>query len=169
MEPGISCVMLLCDVIGFSDLQSKISDGDLHFRGIERNPHITLLFGMKTGSCDPSVLNFDNFDFSDIVVKDISVFKPKWDFDVLKIKIESNSVLKANGYLCSFPYTSDFPDFQPHITIGYFKKGKADKYIKKLNRYVPEIKVKPTKIVWSERIGETNYFRSIELKKLNYD
>lgn len=169
MDIGISCVMLLCDVTGFSELQSKINSGDLHPRGIEENPHITLLFGIKTESCDPSALNFDRFNFSDIVVKDISIFKSKWDFDVLKIKIENNDVFKANEYLCSFPYTSDFPDFQPHITIGYFKKGKADKYIRKLNRYVSDIKVNPTKIVWSERIGETNYYRGVELKKLNHD
>jgi 2'-5' RNA ligase len=34
-----------------------------------------------------------------------------------------------NEKLSILPHTTDFPDYNPHITIAYVKKGKGKKYV----------------------------------------
>jgi 2'-5' RNA ligase len=160
----VGCVMLMGNVQNLEQITSKIKEGGLHTRGFEENTHITLLFGLDIEVLDPLSLDLHKFNFSDIVLEDISVFKTPWDFDVLKISVSSEDVLEANRYLSTFPYKSDFLDYKPHITIGYFNKGKADKYPQKLQRFVGDLKFTPTKLIWSQYNKKTQKYINLELK-----
>jgi 2'-5' RNA ligase len=156
--------MLAGEVEYFDQLKYNIKSEDLHEKGFEKNPHITLLFGLKVNDFNPNNINFDEFNFSDILIDEIGIFNTKSEFDVLKISINSESVCKANKQLCFYPYYSEFPDFIPHITIGYFKKGQAKKYIDQLNKFVDNIKFKPTSIIWSVINLDTKKYKSTVVK-----
>ena len=74
--------------------------------------------------------------FSECKLHNVSKFdNPKYDvlkFDVGYATKGGAFLSKANDALKAYPYTSDFPDYHPHSTIAYLKKGSADKYISNL-------------------------------------
>jgi hypothetical protein len=53
--------------------------------------------------------------------------------------------------LVKLPHTTDYPDYHPHSTIAYLKKGKGEKYTDKLKG--AEYIVNPSKIVYSKPDG----------------
>jgi 2'-5' RNA ligase len=60
-------------------------------------------------------------------------------YDVLKFDMEyptkgDKFLHKCNDELKKFPFTSDFPDYHPHMTIVYLKPGKGNKYLRKFGR-----------------------------------
>ena len=73
------------------------------------------------------------------------------EYDVVKFDIESDLLHKINKELVKFPHTSDFPDYIPHMTISYVKKGTGKKYNRKLKN---PITLKGTKIVYSHPNGK---------------
>ena len=50
------------------------------------------------------------------------------------------------------PYTSNFPDYHPHMTIGYLKPGTGKKYTEKLKNQ--EYELTPIYAVYSKPNGE---------------
>jgi hypothetical protein len=52
----------------------------------------------------------------------------------------------------NFPFTTNFPDYHPHCTIGYLKKGEGKKYVEKLKDL--EYVVTPKQIVYSKSDGD---------------
>lgn len=55
-----------------------------------------------------------------------------------------------NNDLAKLPHHSTFPDYNPHVTLSYVKKGKGKKYIKELE---DSIDVISQKIVYSMPTG----------------
>ena len=110
-----------------------IYDNSLHEYGRESEPHVTILYGinddktepirqalLKAGWSVPIVIEFgpiDKFSLSD---------KP---YDVLKIPVISADIHKLHELikLCT-DNTVSFPDYHPHLTLAYVKKGAGDKY-----------------------------------------
>lgn len=95
--------------------------------------HVTLLYGLHKDVSDEDI---------EEVVKDIkrpeiehykttSLFKNS--YDVLKLNIKPSGLVKYNTLLKKLPHTSTYPDYHPHMTLGYIKKGKGQKYIQKIN------------------------------------
>lgn len=78
------------------------------------------------------------------------------EFEVLKYDLTSDDLQEANKVFTKFPHTTDFPNYHPHTTIAYVKKGKAKKYIKKLNEITP-LKFVTEKFVYSKANGEKKY------------
>jgi hypothetical protein len=58
----------------------------------------------------------------------------------------------VNAELSKFPHTTNFPDYHPHSTVAYLKKGTGQKYIDKFKGQ--EHQVTPNKIVYSMASGE---------------
>ena len=55
---------------------------------------------------------------------------PNWDSIVSHI--DSEDLYKE---LSKLPHTTDYPDYQPHITIAYLQPGKGQKYIETDYKY----------------------------------
>ena len=52
----------------------------------------------------------------------VSLFE-NTEYDVLKFEVESEDLQELNKICKTLPYTSDYPDYHPHCTISYIKKG----------------------------------------------
>jgi len=139
------CVMLYLEIPNWKDfLETKIlhgkkieeMDGDLYEPkneryGIETDPHITILYGIHKDVSDDEVLkmfsNIKKSDF-DISADGVDCFYNK-DYDVLKMNVKSNKLNELNKLARKLKHTSTYPDYKPHLTIGYFLKGKSNEYV----------------------------------------
>ncbi len=116
---------------------SKIDDEDLYTEeisfGKELEPHVSILFGFHDDVDVNKVIDLVNENVKHplkIEIKKVSVFESE-KYDVLKFDVESPDLRALNKLMTeNFEYTSNFPEFFPHMTIAYLKRGVAQKYIK---------------------------------------
>jgi hypothetical protein len=104
--------------------------------GKETDCHITILYGFHDDVSAEDVKNLlnNNIKFPiKVKLTGISVFNNP-EFDVVKIDIESEDLVNLNTLVKKLPYTSDFPQYQPHITIAYVKPGMGSKYVGKFKK-----------------------------------
>jgi len=153
-----NCAMLYFDFPELKSIISEIDKDDVYTDpnddsfGLEKEPHVTLLFGLhKEVTLDDVKRVIDNYTFSDLMAENISIFENKL-YDVLKFDINYQTsgdtfLHKCNKELKEFPYTSDYPEYHPHLTIGYLKPGCGKKYLNKFDnkKYI----LKPKKAVYS--------------------
>ncbi len=156
------CVMVFFKVDGeaWESIQSEIDDDDLYLGaegetgfGKETDPHVTILYGIHTDVPDEDVEKLiDKVKEPNVSLGKVSSFSnPK--FDVIKFDVESAALHKYNKLFKTLPHTSTFPEYHPHVTIAYLKKGMADKYIKKLNERKP-LDVEVNNIGYSKANGD---------------
>lgn len=157
------CVMLYFDIDKkvWKEFQDMISEedifkkeGDLSY-GREDTPHVTILYGLHADIPDSTVKELiDEMEGPELKLRKISIFEND-EFDVVKFDIigESKKKLgKMNKMLAELPHTTDYPDYHPHSTIAYVKKGKGKKYIKTLTGD-DVISVEPHEIMYSKADG----------------
>jgi 2'-5' RNA ligase len=139
------CVMLGLDCPNWKEIQSEINPDDVYHHptdpsyGLEDNPHITLKFGLhpeiEDSQIEEIVSKFKGNNLS-LDILGIDSFQNK-DFDVVKFSVNPTNQIKAiNQELSKLPNSDEYPQFSPHITIGYVKPGIGEKYHnpnKKLN------------------------------------
>lgn len=153
------CVMVEIPVSNWNEITSSINPEDIYEEegdstyGIQNNPHLTLLYGLHD-SVTPDMVKsvFENFtDNINIVVDGIDIFENE-DYDVVKFNVKADGALQyLHDELSKFPNSNSFPDYKPHITICYVKKGSGKKYIKPEYKY--EVK-NVDKITYSMPSGE---------------
>jgi 2'-5' RNA ligase len=135
------CAMLFFDFPQIKDIHNQIDKDDLYVDkedpsfGLESNPHCTLLFGLHPEVTTEDVTKvIDGHDLDKtFMVSNMSIFdNPKYDvlkFDVGEMIKGHPTLSRINRQLMSFPHTNDFPDYHPHMTIAYLKKGEGQKYV----------------------------------------
>ncbi len=144
----------LLDMIEAEDLYDPADETGF---GKEKEPHITILYGLHNDIEDKELEEeINKIKEPEIKLGKISSFTND-KFDVLKFDVESKDLESYNKKLREFPYTSAYDKYHPHCTIAYVKKDMAKKYIDKLNK-MDEIEVTPEKIVYSKANGsKKNY------------
>lgn len=156
------CVMVYFDYDkkAWKAFQDLIDDEDLYNPkddkgfGKEKDPHVTILYGLHSSIPDEDIAEeIEKIKTPKIKMNKISAFDNNPEFDVIKFDVESDDLHKLNKKFCKFPYTSDYPEYHPHATIAYVKKGKAKKYIDELNK-AANIAFESIKIVYSKANGE---------------
>ncbi len=128
-------LMLTIDYEGWDDILNLIDKEDIYDQepgfGLEKSPHVTVLFGFNNDSDFPEIkkMVLDNHkDEIKIKVHDITHFETP-DYDVVKFDVKSEDMVKLNKLMTdNFEYTTDFPNYHPHMTIAYVKKGMGKKY-----------------------------------------
>ena len=147
------CVMIYLDIPNWNEIISFINPDDIYHpddpsKGLETDPHVTILYGLHNTVSDSdiqSIVEQIDGDFN-LKIRGVGVFENK-DFDVVKFNVESEYLHQVNSMFRTLPYSSDYPDYKPHITISYVKKDTGKKYEDNSFEYeLPEVH----KIVYSK-------------------
>lgn len=134
------CVMLYFDFPKIQELHNQIDEEDIYNDdkddfGLEKKPHTTLLYGLHEGITDQHIIDVtNNHHFGTCSLTNVSLFETNPDYDVLKFDVDGDGLHECNSDLRKYPHTNDFPDYHPHLTIGYIKKGKGQKYVDKFKK-----------------------------------
>jgi hypothetical protein len=70
----------------------------------------------------------------------------------LKFDIKGDNLHETNADLQQYPFTSNFPDYHPHMTIAYLKPGTGKRYVKMLKGI--EYDLLPQYAIYSKPDGE---------------
>ena len=111
--------------------QRLILPEDVHpTEGMEETPHITVKYGLETDAVaevSPSLAGTAAFP---VTVQSLDVFETEQeDYDVLVLRVDSPSLHTLHTQLSeAVQNTETFPEYKPHITLGYVKKGEGAKY-----------------------------------------
>jgi len=149
------CAMLYFDFPDMNKIHNMIEGEDIYDDetekyGLETEPHCTILYGFHCGSTDGNkvieMLKSSNIP-SELKLENASLFEN--EFDVLKFDVVGDGLAEMNKLMTdNFEYSSDYPDYHPHCTIAYLKKGMGKKYVEKLKDQV--FSIKPELIVYSD-------------------
>lgn len=163
------CAMLYFNPIkDFVSFQNNIKSEDLYTAddnggyGLETEPHCTLLYGLHEEVELKTIVEILNgITFGKCLVHNPSLFENE-KFDVLKLDVTYPPAPQFDGVeflhttnkqLSKLPHTTSYPDYHPHMTIGYLKPGLGKKYVDELKRGVSAFVLKPTHIVYSQPDG----------------
>lgn len=132
------CAMLYFNFPEINKIHDSINPKDIYIQeedrsfGLEEEPHCTLLYGLHEGVSTKDVENvLDKYTYSPVKAHNASLFENS-DYDVLKFDIKGDNLHETNLDLQQYPFTSNYPDYHPHMTIGYLKPGTGKKYTKML-------------------------------------
>ena len=103
--------------------------------GREKESHVTILYGIKSAEglaeikkVIPKVV--DSIPSIKVTLDEVSMFDTNPEFDVLKISVTSPAMFALHKlFKAVTEWESDYPDYKPHLTIAYLKKGTGKKYI----------------------------------------
>ena len=159
------CVMLYFSFPQIKNIQSQINSLDIYDEdgfGLENKPHCTLLYGLHPEVTLEQVQSIiDDYTFSTYDIYNPSLFK-KTLYDVLKFNVKGDNLKQINKELKKYPYTNEYKDYIPHLTIGYLESGEGDKYVELLKG--EEYILTPTHVVYSTPNNEQHKIK-INLKK----
>jgi 2'-5' RNA ligase len=131
----LGCVMMEVPISNWEEITSTINQEDIYEvegenYGIQSNPHVTILYGLHEGvTLDEVKSVFEGLNESiDIKIEGIGVFENE-NFDVVKFNVVPSGTLQnLNNKLSEFPNSNEYPEYKPHITLCYVKKGCGKKY-----------------------------------------
>lgn len=112
--------------------QSLIDPNDVHpTEGLEADPHITVKYGLETDNPDGLRPLVDGQEPIQVRVGKVEIFKPEGkDYDVVVLRVESPRLRELNAKIAAtVPNVETQPEYKPHITLGYVKKGAGAKYV----------------------------------------
>jgi hypothetical protein len=153
------CSMIYFDFPKMNEIHSVIDEDDIYTEdgdrsyGLETEPHATLLYGLHSNEVDDDhVINASTKHGmpNELKLHNASCFNND-KYDVLKFDIDNDHLHKINAELTKLPHTTDYPDYHPHSTVAYLKKGMGNKYTEKLKD--SWYTVNPSKIVYSKPDG----------------
>jgi 2'-5' RNA ligase len=152
------CSMIYFDFPKMDEIHSMIEDEDIYTEdgnshGLETEPHATLLYGLHSDEIEDNDVLHASTKLGipqELKLHNASCFNND-KYDVLKFDVDDDHLHKINGELTKLPHTTDYPDYHPHSTIAYLKKGTGEKYTNKLKD--AWFTVNPSKIVYSKPDG----------------
>lgn len=169
-----ACLMLDYEMPDFiKEIQKTIPEDEIYFGtdqekkhntyGLEDEAHITVVYGLENKVSYDELKEhlFPIEDYKTILVN-ISTFENE-KFDVLKVSAKCPKAAESNKLIMdNFDVHTDFPDFNPHMTIAYMKKGCADKYKKDILSKIDTIKPYGFNYSYSDKDGKNKneYYKS---------
>jgi 2'-5' RNA ligase len=125
-----------------------IYDNPKHEFGREMESHITIKFGL-TKDYKPFEIDemFSKISPFNVSFSGISLFEND-KFDVVKLDVESNILKKLNEQFSKLPNEDEHPEYHPHCTLAYVKKGEGKQFIDK-NVEIPDSEI--TQILYSRK------------------
>jgi 2'-5' RNA ligase len=132
--------------IKIKKFQKEISKDDLfieknnwHKKGLELFFHITVKFGIEIDDPEKIKEVLKNQDGGEVFFDKIDFFAGD-ENDVLIVKCKSKSLAKMHKILKDEVKNEEkFPNYTPHITVAYLKKGKGKKYKEMAEKELGEV------------------------------
>ncbi len=122
--------------------------------GREESPHITLKYGLVNGYTEEQMKKIlHHVTPFTIDVKGISIFENE-KFDVVKFDVDGKELRALNELFSKLPNHDEYPEYHPHMTLAYVRKGMGKRYIKEVKKIA---KIPVNCIVYSNR-GEKSFF-----------
>lgn len=128
------CLMVDFDIEDWDKLYLKFNPVDLYISGnyaktgLPVVPHCTILYGFLPDVKHQEILSLlPDINVYDFEIKNVDLFEND-DCDVLIVKLEDVVATTINERLRQFPHENKHPDYLPHITVAYLKKGTGKKY-----------------------------------------
>lgn len=148
-----ACLMMGAAIPDWNKKISIVKEEDLYKEGddfgYEKEPHVTIVYGLH----DDEIFLRDFLRYVEdlfpieVTITTIGVFDKGNDYDVVKYDVPlTEDLLDYRKFFMSWPNTQTFPDYHPHMTIAYVKKGEGKKYAQK---------VKPFKVLFNTAIYST--------------
>lgn len=167
------CLMVEFEIPNWEKWVKKLVDpkdvynNDDNEFGLETEPHTTILYGFKNKNLLYTELMPYLMPSHYIKVKfnNISIFEAE-EYDVLKFSCESKALdvlHKTTKHY--FENVWEWPNYQPHVTIAYLKKGKSKKYIK--DPLSSKFTLVPSGYLYSNSEGEKFQFDVEEIPGAN--
>jgi hypothetical protein len=159
------CLMVEIPIDNWTEIIKSIDTKDLYTEinddsyGIQKHPHLTLLYPILNNVKYPEIENILKGLVSDkitIKISKIDIFENE-KFDVVKFNVEIDDyLLKIHDYLKSNISNIDKYDrYKPHITIAYVNSGKGSKYV--TDSY--NLTFESDTIVYTESNGNKNFYK----------
>jgi hypothetical protein len=158
------CVMIEIPISNWQEITKSINPEDIYkesesddSHGIQDFPHLTILYGLHKEVTPEMVKSvFENYKGEiHVEIDGIGIFENE-KFDVVKFNVKPDGALQElHDRLSKLPNSDEFPNYTPHITIAYVKKGTGKKYLKPEYKY--EVK-SVNKVCYSMPNGEKFYF-----------
>lgn len=132
------CVMLDLDVPNWKEVTSVIHPDDIYSStedssyGIQNDPHVTVLYGIHSDVDDSKVVQIINkWKHQDLSVETTGLENfQNQNFDVVKYGVNTSQNLQDfNKELSELPNSNEFPEYKPHVTVGYLQPGSSTKYL----------------------------------------
>ena len=119
------------------DLYHKIDDKGVDEFGREKESHVTIRYGFTKdlNELDVRQLLKGHKEFL-IELNGLDIFDTNSEFDVVKFNVNSPVLNLLNELSGIYPNKSDYPNYHPHITLAYVKKGTFP-HKKKLKMEIP--------------------------------
>ncbi len=107
----------------------RIPDSALADKGREDQPHITVKYGLKGSRAGEVRKILEGAGPISAKLGKVSLFTTNPDFDVVKIEVISDDLQKLHQQIAdAVPNEEKFPEYNPHVTVAYVKKGEGAKY-----------------------------------------
>lgn len=149
---------------------SIIPENDLYKEGTEYGrecrPHVTIKFGFTKSYSEEKMNDFlKNIKPFKIKIKELSLFETD-KYDVVKFDVISDELNKLHKRFSKLPNEDEHPEYHPHITLAYVKKGMGKKFIKKKKTFA-SIEIKT--LQYSDKGEKTFYNLNEGITLRNYD
>jgi thioredoxin reductase/pterin-4a-carbinolamine dehydratase/2'-5' RNA ligase len=92
-------------------------------------PHITVKYGLHTLDPDEVRAVVSGFGPVTLWLGDLNIFETD-EYDVLYVEVESDDLVALNERIANaLEVTDTYPDYVPHATVAYLKKGRGAGYV----------------------------------------
>lgn len=158
------CIMYEVKLPDWKSITDKVNEPDLYTGddegryGIEDDPHVTLIYGLHSGEVEVAEAKkwLESNGPVDIKIVGMNHFETD-DYDVVKLEVESDKLHKLRKVVESkYPNTQSFPEYNPHVTVAYVKKGTGKKYTEVFKQ---PIKLTLDGVIYSPSEGDRLYFK----------
>jgi len=101
--------------------------------GREDRPHVTVKFGLTTSDPDDVKKLLEGFGSVKVSFGKTSIFKESPEYDVVYVAIHSADIRELNEILSdNLENEDEHPEYRPHATVAYVRKGKGAQYAGKV-------------------------------------
>lgn len=138
-------------------LGKSIPKDELASDGLERESHVTVLYGLLDKDPDQVKEVLKEVAPFQVTLRETDIFSTSPSFDVVIHKVNSPALHRLNEQLRErCPHRLTYPDYHPHATIAYVKKGYGPKYV---GRKMPGATFTAREAVFSSKSGKKTKIR----------